>query len=126
VATGRDPEDGGPAGQRTPEGSVAAGGLPAGLVDVDGRGCLDPLLELRVGAGERVAGALDDRVDRPGRQLDPEQLLGELGRVTARDAVSDRERDDGGLQPRPERRPRHLAGKLGPGRGGAVGAADGV
>src|SRR5439155_15003769 len=46
VAAGGDPEDGGPAGQRTPQGAAAAGGLPAGLVDVDGRGCLDPLLEL--------------------------------------------------------------------------------
>jgi hypothetical protein len=54
---------------------------------------------------ERVAGALNDRVDRPGRELDPEQLSGKLGRVTARHAVAYRERDDGGLQPRPERPP---------------------
>ena len=65
----------------------------------------DLLLEPGVRRGERLTGALDDRVDRPGRELDPEQLPGELGRVTARDAVAYRERDDGGLQPRPERPP---------------------
>src|SRR5262249_1177893 len=51
VPAGGDPNDGGAAGQHTPEGAVAAGGLPAGLVDVDGRGGLDPLLEFGVGAG---------------------------------------------------------------------------
>ena len=47
VAAGRDPEHRGAAGQRAPERPAAAGGLPAGLVDVDDRGRLDPLLELR-------------------------------------------------------------------------------
>ena len=61
-------------------------------------GCLDLLLEPGVRRGERLTGALDDRVDRPGRELDPEQLAGELGRVTAGDAVADRERDDRRLQ----------------------------
>ncbi len=45
VTSGSDPEHRGLAGQRAPERAVAAGGLPAGLVDVDDRGCLDPLLE---------------------------------------------------------------------------------
>src|SRR6266536_5300688 len=94
VPAGRDPEHGGPARQRTPEGAAAAGGLPAGLVDVDGRGCLDPLLELGVGAGEGIAGALDDRINRPGRKLDAEQFPRELGRVAPRDAVADCERQD--------------------------------
>src|SRR6266545_2784418 len=85
VAAGCDPEHRAPAGQRAPERPVAAGGLPA------------------------------DRVDRAGRELDPEQLAGELGRVAARDPVADSERHDRGLQSRPERRPRHLAGKLGAG-----------
>ena len=70
-----------------------------------------------MGRGERLPGPLDDRVDRPGRQLDPEQLPRELGRVAARDAVAHGERHDRCLQPRAERRPRHPAGKLGPGRG---------
>jgi hypothetical protein len=46
---------------------------------------------------------MDDRVDRPGRQLNPEQLAGELGRVAARDTIADGECHDRGLQPRPER-----------------------
>jgi hypothetical protein len=121
-----DPEDRAAGAQGAPQRPVAAGGLPAGLVDVDHRRRLDLLLEPGVWRGERLAGPLDDRVDRPGRQLDPEQLAGELGRVAAGDTVSHRERHDRGLQPWPERRPWHLAGKLGPGRGGALGAADSV
>jgi hypothetical protein len=126
VAAGCDPEDCALAGQGTPQRPAGAGGLPACLVNVDHRRRLDLLLEPRVGRGERLPGALDDRVDRPGRQLDPEQLPGELGRVAAGDAVAHGERHDRGLQPRPERRPRHPAGKRGPGRGGTVGAADSV
>src|SRR5437773_328255 len=37
VAAGGDPEDRGVGGQGCPERAVAAGGLPAGLVDVDDR-----------------------------------------------------------------------------------------
>jgi hypothetical protein len=120
---GRDPEQRRPAGQGAPERAVAAGGLPAGLVDVDDRRRLDLLLELRVGAGERLPGPLDELVDRPGRKLDPEQLAGELARVTPRDTVADRERHERGLQPRPERRLRPT-GKLGTGSSGALRAAD--
>ena len=99
----RDPEHRGEAGQGGPEGAFAAGCFPAGLVDVDDRRCFDPLLELGVRTGERLPRTLDDRVDRPGRELDPEQLPHKLGRVTARDTVSHRERHDRGLQPGPER-----------------------
>ena len=69
MPAGRDPKHGGPAGQRAPQCAAAAAGLPTGLVDVDGRGLFDPLLELRVRAGERVACAFDDRIDRAGRKL---------------------------------------------------------
>ena len=79
-----------------------------------------------MGHGERRSAALHDRVDRAGGQLDAEQLARELGRVAARDTVSDRERDDRRLQAGPERRPRQLAGKLGPSRGRALRAADAV
>ena len=103
VPAGRDPEDRGPAGKRAPEHPALAAGLPAGLVDVDDLGALDLLLQSRVRRGERLAGALDDRVDRPGRDLDPEQLASELGRGAARDTVTYGECDDGGLEPRPER-----------------------
>jgi hypothetical protein len=105
---------------------VAAGGLPAGLVDVDDRRGLDLPLESGVGPGERVPGALDDRVDRSGREFDPEQLPGEFGRVAARDTVADRERHDGCLQPRPERRPRNISRKRGACPGRARGAAETV
>ncbi len=105
-----------------PEHAALAAGLPAGLVDVDDRRALDLLLQPRVRGGERLAGALDDRVHRPGRDLDPEQLAGELGRVTARDALTHRERDDRRLQPRPERPPRP-GGRLGRGHSRAPRAA---
>jgi hypothetical protein len=39
VPAGGDPKHRGPAREHTPEGSTAAGGLPPGLVDVDGGGC---------------------------------------------------------------------------------------
>src|SRR5919108_1124999 len=126
VAAGGDPEHGRLTGQGAPERPAGAGGLPARLVDVDDRRRLDLLLEPRVGRGERLAGRVDDRVDRAGRQLEPEQLPGQLARVAARDTVSDRERHHRRLQPGPERRAWHLVGKLGPGRAGALGAADSV
>src|SRR6266511_4622903 len=79
VAAGRDPKDRALAGQGAPQRPAGAGGLPAGLVDVDHRRRLELLLEPGVGRGERLPGALHDRVDRAGRQLDAEQLPGKLG-----------------------------------------------
>lgn len=84
MPAGRDPEHRCSAGERAPEHAAVAAGLPAGLVDVDDRRALDLLLQPRVRGGERLAGALDDRIHRPGRDLDPEQLPGELGRITTR------------------------------------------
>jgi hypothetical protein len=75
---------------------------------------------------ECLPGPVDDRVDRPGRETDPEQLSGELGRVAAGDTVADRERHDRCLQPRPERRLRQPPGRLGACPGGALRAADTV
>src|SRR5215211_8776656 len=63
VAAGCDPEDCALAGQGTPQRPAGAGGLPACLVDVDHRRRLDLLLEPGVGRGERLPGAVDDRVD---------------------------------------------------------------
>ena len=76
-----------------------------------------------MGRGERLPGAVDDRVHRPSRDLDAEQLPRQLGRVPARDTIADGERHDRRLQARPERRPWHPAGKLGPRPAGACGAA---
>src|SRR6266498_3247739 len=126
MAAGGDPEHRGLARQRAPERPASAGGLPAGLVDVDDRRCFDLLLEPGVRRRERLTRALDDRVDRPARQLDPEQLTRELGRVAAGDTVPDRKRHDRSLQPWPKRRPRQLAGKLGARLGRAAGTADTV
>src|SRR6266511_3711015 len=122
VPAGRDPEDRCAAGERAPEHAAVAAGLPAGLVDVDDRRALDLLLQPRVRGGERLAGALDDCVHRPGRDLNPEQLPGELGCVTPRDAVTHRERGDRRLEPRPERPPRP-GGRLGRGHSRARRAA---
>ena len=125
VAAGRDPKDRRRTAQRAPQRPVVAGGLPAGLVDVDDRGRPDPLLELRVRPAQRRAGPLDDRVDRPARKLDSEQLARELGRVAAGDAVANGERHDRRLQPWPERRAQS-GGQLGPCSGGALAAAEAV
>jgi len=84
------------------------------------------LLEPGVRAGERLSGPPDDRVDRAGRELHPEQLPRELGHIAARDTVTDGEGYDRGLQPRPERRARHTGRKLGPRFGGADRAAQPV
>ena len=53
---------------------------------------------------ERDRAALADRLDRPDRHADPEQVTGELGHVTARDAVARGQRQHRCLQPGPERR----------------------
>ena len=66
VPAGRDPEDRGSTGERAPEHPAVAACLPAGLVDVDDRRPFDLLLKPGVGGGERITGALHDRVDRPG------------------------------------------------------------
>jgi hypothetical protein len=74
VPAGRDPEDRGAAGERAPQHPALAAGLPAGLIDVHDRCLFDLLLEPGVRGRQCLAGALDDRVDRPGRDLNAEQL----------------------------------------------------
>src|SRR5438876_2971671 len=54
VAAGSDPEDRGSGGQGAPERAVAAGGLPAGLVDVDDRRRFELLLEPGVGQDRKT------------------------------------------------------------------------
>jgi hypothetical protein len=121
----RAPQDRGAAAERGPEHAAVAAALPAGLVDLDERRALDLLLQPRVRGGERLAGALHDRVYPPGRERDAEQLASEFARVRARDAVTHRERDDRRLQPRPERPPRP-GGRLGRRHRHALRAADPV
>src|ERR1700689_3573363 len=61
---------------------------------------------------ERGRAALADRLDRPDRHADPEQVTGELGHVTARDAVARGQRQHRCLQPGPERRRRDISREL--------------
>ena len=56
------------------------------------------VLKPRLRLFERQARALDDRIDRPGREPAAEQLAHELDRVAAGDTVSDREGGDGRLE----------------------------
>src|SRR6266516_5511498 len=78
VAVLGDAEDRRLGGGRGPEGAAFAGGRPAGLVDVDRRRLKDRGAQCFVRLCERVCSAPADRVDRPDRQPDPEQLPREL------------------------------------------------
>src|ERR1700733_568130 len=61
---------------------------------------------------ERDRAALADRLDRPDRHADPEQVTGELRHVTARDTVARGQRQHRCLQPGPERRRRDISREL--------------
>ena len=76
---------------------------PGDSTDVHRRLVQDPVLQVQMRAGERLRGALADRVNRAGRQLHPEQVPGELGDPAPGDTVTGGQRHDRGLQPRPER-----------------------
>ena len=102
--------------------ALAAAQAPAGLLDVDGRGGADLAEQVLVGLVEGQGRALQDRLDRASGDAGSEQLTHELDRVTARDAVSDREGDDRCLQARAEGSPRHVGRQLGA-RRGATGRA---
>ena len=65
-----------------------------------------------MGSLERVRGAGHDLIHAARRDPRAEQLSAQLDRVTARDAIADRERRDRRLQARPERAARNLAGQL--------------
>src|SRR6266511_5266064 len=113
MAVGGDPEDGSGWGGGGPEGAPLTGAQPARLVDIDSRGFQhrgdQPLVRL----GERAARALADRVDRPDREPDREQLAGQLAHVAAGDTVARGHGHDRGLQLRAEGRSRNLRGQGG-------------
>ncbi len=113
VTAGGDPEQRCPLGQSAPERAPLARRPPAGLVDVDDRGRADLLRKPSLRLCERLAHMLHDRVERPGRKLDSEQLAHQLGAVAAGDAVANRERRDGRLQARPEGAMWHVGRQLG-------------
>ena len=110
-------------GKRAPQCALVALQPPAGLVDVDVRRAADLGQELVVGHLQRVAGALQDRLDAAGADPRREQLLAQLDDVTARDAVAHRQRHDGGLQARTEGAGGDLGGQRAALLGAAVGAA---
>jgi len=99
------------------------GGAPAGLVDVKRRGGADLAEQVLVGLAGRRGRALQDRLDRARGDAGSEQLTHKLDRVTARDAVSDREAGDRCLEARAEGSPRHVGRQLGARRGAALRAA---
>ena len=101
----------------------AAAQAPAGLVNVDGRGVADVPEQTVVGDGQRMPGALHDRVDRAARKRAAKQLLEQLDEVASGDAVSHRQRCDRGLQSRAEGAGWDLRRQLCPRGAAAVGAA---
>ena len=78
--------------------------------------------QVLVGLAGRRGRALQDRLDRASGDAGSEQLTHKLDRVTARDAVSDREAGDRCLEARAEGSPRHVGRQFGA-RGGAAGRA---
>ena len=82
--------------------------------------------QVLVGLVEGQGRALQDRLDRARADARSEELSDELDRVTARDAVSDREGDDRCLEARAEGSLRHLGRKRGARLGSAGRAAQPV
>ena len=76
-----------------------------------------------VGDGQRLPGALQDRLDRARGDARSEEFTDELDRVTVRDAVPNREGGDRRLQARAEGAGRDLGRQLCPRGAAAVGAA---
>jgi hypothetical protein len=111
VTIGGDPQHRVALAEGAPERPALTGKPPAGLVHVERLGATDPVEQIRVGQLERVAGALQDRLDAAGADPCAEELLAELDDIAARDAVAHRQRRDRGLQPRAERAPGDLGGQ---------------
>ena len=111
VTIASDPQDGVAFGEGAPERAPAARESPAGFVHVQVPSRAHTLKEVFVGVGERVAGALQDRLDAARADPSAEQLLAELDDIATRDPVAHRERRDRGLQPRPERALGDLGGQ---------------
>src|SRR3954465_8951153 len=88
---------------RGPQRAALTAGPPAGLIDMHRRLIEHPVRQLRMRAGERVGSALADRVDRTGRQRDAEQIAGQLGDRSTRDAMSGGQCQHRRLQAHPER-----------------------
>lgn len=96
------------AGEHAPQRAALTGGAPAGLVHVHALTGAHTLSELLVGLRQRLAGALEDRLDGAGAQAHPEQLFAELHNITAADAVAHRQHRHSRFKTRAE----HTAGDI--------------
>src|SRR5450756_2517621 len=123
VATLGDAEERLLPAEHAPERAPLPGGAPAGLLDVDGRGGADLAEQVLVGLAGRRGRALQDRLDRASGDAGSEQLTHKLDRVTARDAVSHRQRDEGSAKTRTKGAGGRLGRQLGARRGAAGRAA---
>src|SRR6266498_651435 len=124
AASGRDPQNGRLLAEGAPECARLAGEVPAGLIDVECRRCARLLEQLLVDRRQRLAGAGEDRVDRPDRDWATEQLLQQLDKLAAGKTIADRESGDRRLQLRAETAARNTRRQLGTHRATAVRAAD--
>src|SRR6266545_1830162 len=105
AAAGRDPQQGGALPEGAPERAQLAGEIPAGLVDVERAGRTGLLEQRLVDRLQRLAGAAEDRVDRPRCNRAAKKLVEQLHQLAARETISDRQSGDRGLQ---RRQLRHL------------------
>ena len=106
-----------------PQRATLTARAPAGLIDMHHALVQHPVLQLQMRAGERLGGALADRIGRTGRERNAEQIARELTYATARDTVPGGQRHDGRRQPRPERAAADPVGQPGAGPRAAVRAA---
>src|SRR6516164_8846720 len=104
VAVLGDLKEHGARGGRGPQRATFTARAPAGLIDMHRVPVQNPVLQVQVRAGERVRGALADRVNRASRKRDAEQITSKLGDSTPGDSIPGGQRHDRGLQPRSERR----------------------
>jgi hypothetical protein len=94
VAARRDGQHRVAIGEGAPQRALGAPQAPPGLVDVQRWGQADLFEQVGVGLGQRVAGALEDRLHAAGADPRGEELLAQFHHVAARDAVAHRQRRD--------------------------------
>jgi hypothetical protein len=109
--------------EEPPQRAPLTGGAPASLIHVQRLRGAQSLEQVVVGAGERVRGAREDRVDRARADAAAEQLFAELHRILARNTVSHRQRRHRRFKARAKAAPDNLGFKLCPRALAALGAA---
>jgi len=87
------------------------------------RRCQHLVSEVQVRPGQRIRGALADRVGRAARERDPEQIVSQFADTAPRDPVGRGQRHQRRRQPQPERRAGDLRRQGGAGPRAAVPAA---